>query len=308
MIKNPIKSLVSLTAGMCAFNALIDAHASSLSKLQNISGKTYEWKNGKIFYRVVGSGAPILLIHNLGHRSASYEWDDIIHFLAKNNTVYIVDLPGCGRSDKPRCIYTSYLYISFIKSFTKDIIKKKPIVITSGDSSGFVIMANGMNNGLFSKIILINPEQIYSKMRKPEKINYMYMKMLYMPILGRTIYNIENFSYKALIHSIKNNNISMNSLTHTYNAYISSHLKSGNGRYLRGSKAVYCTDSIFEKYLPKTSEMTIILSKDTNTDKKTIHDYTKATPNIIIKRMDVCGQFPHMNHSGKVYSEIKDLL
>ena len=47
-----------------------------------------------------GSGKPLLLIHDLDPSSSAYEWNQLEQQLAKDFTVYSIDLPGCGRSDK----------------------------------------------------------------------------------------------------------------------------------------------------------------------------------------------------------------
>lgn len=48
-----------------------------------------------------GTGKPILLIHDTDSGASGEEWAKVAKKLAKNNTVYTIDLLGCGRSDKP---------------------------------------------------------------------------------------------------------------------------------------------------------------------------------------------------------------
>lgn len=57
----------------------------------------------KIHYLVTGEGEPVILIHGL-YSSAQLNWNlpGIVKKIAKKNKVIALDLPGHGKSDKPR--------------------------------------------------------------------------------------------------------------------------------------------------------------------------------------------------------------
>ncbi len=50
-------------------------------------------------YRELGSGEPLLLVHGL--MTTSYSWRYLVEPLAEKWRVVAIDLPGCGRTDKP---------------------------------------------------------------------------------------------------------------------------------------------------------------------------------------------------------------
>lgn len=52
--------------------------------------------NQTIFYKDIGSGDPVLLIH--GNPDSADYWDDLIHILQQQNRCIAPDLPGFGRS------------------------------------------------------------------------------------------------------------------------------------------------------------------------------------------------------------------
>ena len=56
-----------------------------------------------LHYEVAGRGPAVVLVHGLGGFGAS--WRHTIEALASRATVYAVDLPGFGRSGKPRTHY-----------------------------------------------------------------------------------------------------------------------------------------------------------------------------------------------------------
>lgn len=52
-----------------------------------------------VSYRELGAGEPLLLVHGL--MTTSYSWRYVIEPLAQKWRVIAIDLPGCGRTDKP---------------------------------------------------------------------------------------------------------------------------------------------------------------------------------------------------------------
>ena len=144
-------------AGIYAYNKFIEETSTKKNLLKEEDGTFYEWKHGDIFYKKAGTGSPILLIHDLDSSASCEEWNKIYKKLSKNNTVYMLDLIGCGRSDKPALQYTNYLYVQLISDFINDVIKEKTDIIATNLAASFVIMANNLNKDLFNKVILINP-------------------------------------------------------------------------------------------------------------------------------------------------------
>ena len=110
-------------ASLHVINKVIHYTASSKNLTSSYSGNYYKWRYGNIFYTKQGHGEPILLIHDLNPSSSSYEWTRIIKKLEKNYTVYTIDLLGCGHSDKPEIIYSTYLFVRLLADFTKEIIR-----------------------------------------------------------------------------------------------------------------------------------------------------------------------------------------
>ena len=115
----------------------------------------YNWRFGKITYKKTGSGSPVLLIHDLNVCSSSYEFEKVCSKLSKTNTVYSIDLLGCGLSDRPAFTYTNFLYVELITNFIKHIIGEKTDVIVSGESCPFVLMACANDDSIINKVCLL---------------------------------------------------------------------------------------------------------------------------------------------------------
>lgn len=59
--------------------------------------KYFSYKQQQLFYRVTGSGKPVVLIHGFGEDGAV--WQNQIPVLEKQYTLIIPDLPGSGKSE-----------------------------------------------------------------------------------------------------------------------------------------------------------------------------------------------------------------
>lgn len=218
-------------------NKLINIFANMKEHLPRGNGKFFTWRYGDIYYIKKGKGKPILLIHDMDPSSSAYEWHKIIHQLSKTNTVYAIDLLGCGRSDKPNLTYTNYLYVELITDFIHEIIGEKTDVITTGASLSFVVMACQLEQKIFNKIIGVSPADLYELAKSPTKHNIIIKAMIEFPIIGTLIYNIlmsknallrimmDEYYYKEYLVS----NQMLNSYHH------SAHMQNGQGKYLLAS-------------------------------------------------------------------------
>lgn len=163
-------------------------HATSKD---NISyDKEFEWRFGKIKYQKVGSGNPILLLHDLEIGSFSYEYDKLISELSQTREVYTIDLLGFGYSDKPNITYTNYLYVQLVNDFIKNVIGRKTDLLASGKSFPIAVMVCHNNNELVHNLIGINPESLYYQNQIPSNQTKILKKLIETPIIGTFVYNM----------------------------------------------------------------------------------------------------------------------
>ncbi len=171
-------------------NQLISTAATVKNLLPVRPGKFFDWRHGRVYYRKFGSGKPLLLIHDLDPSSSAYEWNQLEQQLAKDFTVYSIDLPGCGRSDKAEHDLHQLLYVQLLNDFTEKVIKRKTSVAATGLSGSFVIMAANNNENLFDKIFLINPKSINALNQIPNPKSRIAKLLINCPVLGTTLYYI----------------------------------------------------------------------------------------------------------------------
>lgn len=192
--KNKLLTLLTLSAGAAAATALINRaiQLSAVSKhiLGDHNSLCYKWRLGTIHYTKLGSGKPILLIHDLSPASSSYEWSEAARQLSQDHTVYSIDLLGYGRSEKPNLTYTNYLYVQLLSDFIKSEIGHRTDIVATGASASLAIMACSNSPELFDQLILVNPESILSSSLIPGQNAKLYKFILDLPLVGTLIYHI----------------------------------------------------------------------------------------------------------------------
>ena len=189
-VKKVIKITVAAFLGVGAFNKICKIWISNGIRMPFENPNYYRWRFGNIYYSKTGSGKPLLLIHDLKTVAFGEEWKNVLPTLAKNHTVYVIDLPGCGRSDKPKMLYTQFMYDQLLTLFIRDVIGEKCDVVANGYSFPLVIMANQLAPECFDHIIGISPVSVYHTRIYPKLHNKLFHTVMHIPSIGPFIYNL----------------------------------------------------------------------------------------------------------------------
>lgn len=205
--KNKFLTALILSAGaattIAAINKYIKIHATSRNLLAESEPLCYKWRFGNIHYTKIGSGKPLLLIHDLNASSSGYEWNRLIPFLQNHYTIYTIDLLGCGRSEKASMTYTNYLYVQLISDFIKNVIGHRTCVVATGESASIPIMACSNDPDLFDQLLLINPLSLLEYSQIPGRSAKLYKLMVEAPVVGTLLYHIAT-SKKAIAEDLVN--------------------------------------------------------------------------------------------------------
>jgi pimeloyl-ACP methyl ester carboxylesterase len=73
----------------------------------------------RVHHTYGGHGSPVLFIHGLGS-SGYMEWRQNLEATAARHRVFAPDLPGYGRTDKPRTRYTIAYFARFVRRYMAD--------------------------------------------------------------------------------------------------------------------------------------------------------------------------------------------
>lgn len=292
--------------GIHLLNKAIHVSATIEHLLNPVSETYYNWKFGKIYYKKEGNGSPILLIHDLNTYSSSYEWESIAEYLAKDKTVYTLDLAGCGRSEKPNLTYTNYFYIQLVNDFINNIIKQKCDIVVTGQSCSFVLGACQNYKGNIGNVILINPEDINKAAQIPGSRSKMVTKLILLPLIGTLLYNIlfrkENIErlFRECFYfdksKIKHDEIQ------TY--YETAHYGNSTSKYLFASQSGKYLTANMNLYLKDLSNSIFIITGCDEKEKEVAKSYKQLLPSIEVFSISNTKYLPHLEAPEKIYQQI----
>src|ERR1700674_4436887 len=102
-----------------------------------------------------GRGTPVLFIHGLG--SSSYmEWRFNLEFAAARHRVYAPDLPGFGRTEKPRARYGIPYFTRFIERYMEGRGLRSAAVVGASLGGRVALELALENPHLVRKLVLVN--------------------------------------------------------------------------------------------------------------------------------------------------------
>ncbi|MEA5082789.1 MAG: alpha/beta fold hydrolase [Lachnospiraceae bacterium] len=188
-LKNVLKIIGALGASVGSL-AAINKGIFALAKGHNSefeNGEYYKWKYGQVHYKKNGVGKPVVLLHGLTIGASHCEFAKNIDALSQKYTVYALDLPGFGYSDKPKITYTAFTYASFINDFITEIVGEPCMVIASNGSGMFATITAKLFSQNITRLTLISPNGISDEMAKNS--DFYHRTMLELPLHGTTVYN-----------------------------------------------------------------------------------------------------------------------
>ena len=265
-----LKSLVSLgtacTIGMYLINNRIFSSAGQKNILHTENGAFYAWKHGNIYYEVYGDSAlpPLLLIHNINPTASGLEWEKTIDVLSREKQVYVIDLPGCGRSDKPAVTYTNYFYALAISSFIQDVIKRPVTITAAGLAASAAVSATALCKDQITRLVMVNPEALSRLCAVPQEESRILRTLISLPVLGTFLYNIR-YNHPNVENSILEKQVYnpfLLSQRYTDGAYEAAHLGDGSGKYLMASLDGRYVNFDIRRFIASLSVPTCIISSE----------------------------------------------
>jgi 4,5:9,10-diseco-3-hydroxy-5,9,17-trioxoandrosta-1(10),2-diene-4-oate hydrolase len=106
-------------------------------------------------YWQLGTGTPLLLLHGVGHSVRAY--DRNIHALAAHHTVYAVDLPGHGLTDKPAGSYHVDDLAKFVRDFMAAMSIPRAHIVAHSLGGGVALHLAAQFPDKVNKLVLVAP-------------------------------------------------------------------------------------------------------------------------------------------------------
>lgn len=299
-IKNKITTACLVTSATVSSIALINKLlflSSNKGHLSTTNRLSYEWRFGNVSYTKNGSGKPLLLIHDLIPGNSDVEWNNILKKLSRNHTVYTLDLPGFGRSEKPAMTYTNYLYVQLMTDFVKSVIGERTDVIASGSSAGIAVMTCCNDKSVFDRILLINPDSVRYTSRIPDKKSRILKSLIDFPVIGTFLFNImisKAFLRKEFASRYFDNPGYFNrNLLDSF--YESAHLGGYTAKYIYSSiKSYYTNFSLSHKLAEIDNSICIVGGTGEPGIKETINEYRSLNPAVKSSFIEGSKHFPQI--------------
>jgi pimeloyl-ACP methyl ester carboxylesterase len=192
------KSVLAGGAGMAALaavNAVIRRQAGE-PDTSALGGQArfFNWKYGRVFYKTAGpenSGPPLVFVHGIGAGSSSFMWRKNYDDLARDFSVYALDLLGFGFSEKPASApYSAELYVELITDFIREVSGYPCNVIASSLGAAYVVRVADEHPELIHSLVLNAPAGGDSFRTRPGMAGAAFYGLLQSPVLGTSFHNV----------------------------------------------------------------------------------------------------------------------
>lgn len=128
-----------------------------------------------IYYQKTGKGPNLILIHGWGADVSTF-WP-IVELLKENFTLWLIDLPGFGRSDLPKKTFTIMDFAEIIAGFIKNNNIKKPVIFGHSYGGKIAIKLAFLYPNLIDKLILEGSSGIRPKKTFVQSLVYPFAKV-----------------------------------------------------------------------------------------------------------------------------------
>ena len=109
----------------------------------------------RVHHMLGGHGTPVVFIHGLGS-SGYMEWRRNLEPAAERHRVYAPDLPGYGRTDKPRVRYTIPYFARFVRRYM-DFLGLRRAAVIGASLGGRIALEMALEQPrLVRKLVLVN--------------------------------------------------------------------------------------------------------------------------------------------------------
>jgi pimeloyl-ACP methyl ester carboxylesterase len=109
----------------------------------------------RVHHMVGGHGEPVLFVHGLGS-SGYMEWRRNLEPAAEDHRVLAPDLPGYGRTDKPRARYTISYFARFIGRYMEDRGLRSAAVVGASLGGRVALEVALERPALVRRLVLVN--------------------------------------------------------------------------------------------------------------------------------------------------------
>ena len=300
-------------AALAAMNASIRKNAIEPDESAlGGEGRFFDWKYGRIFYKTTGtghSGPPLVFIHGVGAGSSSFMWRKNFDVLARDFTVYAVDLLGFGFSEKPSTApYSADLYVELITDFIREVAGYPVNIVASSLGAAYTIRVADEHPELIKSMVLNAPTGADKLNTRPGMAGAAFYGLLQSPVLGTSFYNvmasersIRDYSRKYLFYDHRRVTNRM-----VANFYATSH-QQGAQHAIAAFISGYLNTDTRIAFSRLTQPVLLVWGKqDQTTPLAHAGPLLEANPRASLEVFDYCRMMPEQEHPEKFNALVRD--
>lgn len=155
--------------------------------------------NQKVYFQKVGKGKNLILLHGWGLDSSTF-WPTV-DLLKDNFTLWLIDLPGFGRSDIPKEAFDTKNYAKIIADFIRKNKISKPTVLGHSFGGKIAIRLTNLYPNLMDKLLLVGSSGLKGDPSFKSIIAYPLAKIVH--YLMPDIFNIKTIIRKKFYRKIE---------------------------------------------------------------------------------------------------------
>lgn len=242
-------------------------------------------KNQSLYYQVVGKGTPLLLLHGWGTDSSNF-WN-LVEPLRDQFTLWLIDLPGFGKSDPPQSSWQVMDFAKLVAQFIRENDIKHPDVLGHSFGGRVAIKLASHYPDAVNRLILEDSAGI--KPKKGVRSYFLYILAKFIKYLVPNIANLKVRLRHLLYSSIESDYETVDSLRETFLRTIDEDL--------RGD-------------MKKITNQTLLIWGENDrvvslADGKKIY---QAVPNSRLEVIEGAGHSPHLDNPDRFVYYLKDFL
>lgn len=179
-------------------------------------------KNQTIHYQKIGRGKDLIMLHGWKQDVSTF-WP-VVDLLKDNFTLWLIDLPGFGRSENPKKVFGVSDYAEVVKQFIVKFEIKKPVVLGHSLGGRIAIKLAAKYPTLLGKLILENSAGLRPKKDLPKFIFYVLAKVF--KYLVPNIFNLKRNLRSKFYKTLKSDYLTAGKLQDTFTKILNEDLSS----------------------------------------------------------------------------------
>ncbi|NNE72716.1 MAG: alpha/beta fold hydrolase [Acidimicrobiales bacterium] len=125
----------------------------TLTPIENVRLETISLHGHEVAYWRGGSGPALVLLHGMAGEATT--WQPILERLARDYTVIAPDLPGHGRSAKPRGDYSLGAYASFVRDLLVQLDTPQATIVGQSLGGGIAMQFGYQHPEYCQRLVLV---------------------------------------------------------------------------------------------------------------------------------------------------------